>query len=102
MEVHNLVKDNISLRINAIYSPESSVKISENLFGFFLISVNIENYNPAASAEVIILSSNDLLIKNTKDIPDSVTPLHTQIQVGREFVYRAPAYSFSVIRLKSE
>lgn len=63
------------------------------------LSIKMDNFNPSASAEVTILASDDLQAENTKENPTCVTPIQTTIIVGKDFIYSAPAYSVSIIRL---
>ena len=62
-----------------------------------LKNVDLSQYNTTAS--VTTLASEELSATNTFENPDLITPVDSSLQVDSTFVYEAPCYSVSIIRI---
>ena len=62
-----------------------------------LDNININEYNLMAS--VTTLSSENLTDTNSFENPDLIAPVTSTLTVDSTFVYEAPGYSVSIIRI---
>lgn len=66
-----------------------------------IISIdNIENINEFAYLE--LLTAKDKYAENTVLKPDNVTPIESTIKINNKFIYNAPSYSVSIIRIPTQ
>lgn len=53
----------------------------------------------AQDAQVTVLSGNSLSAVNSFDEPDKMVPVQSQLTIADSFVYEAPAYSLTILRI---
>jgi alpha-N-arabinofuranosidase len=60
-------------------------------------TLRLDDFTPAAAAQVVTLTSDDLLATNTAEHPDNVKPVHSTLALsGATFHYRFPSKSLTV------
>ncbi|HEY0868120.1 MAG TPA: alpha-L-arabinofuranosidase C-terminal domain-containing protein [Fimbriimonas sp.] len=64
------------------------------------VRIDLEGRSVADRGLATVLTGPSLEAENTLDRPDNVAPVRTQFEAGRNFVYRMPARSVAVLRMK--
>ena len=69
------------------------------------VNTRLEDFDPEkyeSSAQVTVLSGDSLSAVNSFDEPDKMIPVESQLSVTDSFVYEAPAYSLTILRIPAK